>query len=1606
MRISGRAVLVMLGVSVLLSARVSAQDVPTPSGARKERAERAAEEQQRTPGEVEARAGGAERDNPTERLYWQRLDRGIPSIDFLRNLRQQRRARQGRAIRPSITGPRVVAAGPVWDPIGPTGADYEQNGPSYLERDSGRARKILPHPTDPDTLYFLTSGGGLWVTHDFTASSTTWTPLTDTLSTTSGGSVAFGADPNVLYLGTGDFVDLVNVGGSMLKSTDGGATWGPEIDLVGAMSVRDIGVDTSTATDIVLVATDHGLFRSADAGATYAPILGGVGEAFENKAMWSLVQTAAGWLVAFQPCASAGGVQFVPAVQCGAGVPANSGSVYLSTDRGATWAPVSGNAAFVSAGRMTLAAALPTDLIVYAFAEKVAGNDQLDLFRSTDGGINWTALNINALVPANANGFNPNMDLMHAQSWYNQMILVDPQDAGRNTVHLGGDLSMAKTTDGGLTWTLTAQWNPTFGLAYVHADCHAAAFTQVGGTPRVLFGTDGGLFVSTDGGATWSSDKNNGLQTFLFYSLTSTPAIPTAVFGGSQDNGTRVRKGNTTIYNQSIGGDGIGTGWSQTNAYTAFGSVQGNSNRRNLTRELPDIAANWETAAPVRTGGEGAVFLTPMETPTPTADPTGKVFFTHATLSVFKTADGGISWAPIGRVGTTIPGGGSLRGTAHSVGVSPLDLLHIGVAGGSGNMRFTSDGGTNWVNRLLITLLPGFQGFASSVTWGDNQTIYVTSTAPLVGAVRVAKSTDGGNTWARADSGLPDVPTNRVVVDPRDATHNTLLAASDLGVYRSTDGGANWAPYGVGLPNVPVFDIYMPPNGSFARIATYGRGIWELPGLTFVSSTLDDSQSSCDGDGVLDNSETGLLTFTLRNDGMATLNAITAVVSSASPGVGFPDGATFTFPSAAGGASTTASVKVKLDGAAAIQQLDFNLSFDDPALNLPSPVTVRAGSFRANTDQIAGSSSVNDIEASTPAWTVTGTPTLKPDVLNWERHAATPLEHRWVEVNSSVPTDQALVSPLLTVGGGTFTITFEQHYSFEFVGGTTPAWFDGMVLEISTDAGLTWNDVGASASPGYDHVLALGGGNPIEGRSAYSGRSAGYPDFIPVTVNLGTTYQSQTVQFRFRVGTDEGVGRPGVEIRNLVVNGITNGPFTALVVEQGCATVTSLTSSPNPSLFGQAVTFDATVSGGLSLPTGTVTFKDGGTSIGTGSVDGAGHAFLSTSSLSVGSHTMTAEYGGDAAHAPSAPSPDYIQVVAPVPAADLSISKTDGLTSAFAGQVVMYAIVAANAGPDPALASTVVDAPPAALTGVTWTCVGTGGGTCAASGSGPISDTVDLPVGATVTYTLTGTIDPSATGTLANTATVAPPVGVVDSAPGNNSATDTNTIVSCASEIVIVPDGRLSEAVVPDGVTAWFGASVRIGNAYSVEFTNKTGNIAPGTLTLYSGDDACTGTSSVTFRDTSTIDPAVNAGAVRQSFTAAGTVTRFRAKLQNTTGGPVTVGFGWSDTTLFSAAWSTNSSYDTFYSFQNTTGAALQGTLTLLDTTGTVQGNFNLTIPAGQTLSTNTASLGVARNRTGTAKFTHDGPPGALVPEAAIANFSLNPAYVQPVKFQTVREAK
>ena len=728
----------------------------------------------------EATAGDAEQDDPTARLAWQRGAWGLVTPAFRANAIKEGKNHSA----------KKNAPGPKWVNIGPTGADYEQNG-SFTGhvRDSGRARAILPHPTNSDVVYFLTSGGGLWRTNNWTAPNTEWTPLTDDLPTTGGGSVAFGKNPNTLYLGTGDPYDQILVGGSMSRSKNGGNSWDPIIELGNAVSVRDVKVDTSTNRDIVMVATDNGLFRSADDGDTYGAVA-----TFNGLSVWSIARTSAGWLASAQPCAAAN-----VGLQCGGAT-----TLYLSTDRGATWAPISnaGNV-FSANGRTTLAVGLPGDAVVYAYSSTVGDAQMRDVYRSADGGQTWVANSVNSTkIPTNpVAGSMPNMNICQSQCWYDQMILVDPTDANRNTVWIGGNLAAAQTTNGGGTWTLKSWWLysqvPT--LPYAHADYHAAAFKTTG-TPTIILGNDGGMNTTTDNGLSFSSDKNNGLVTHLYYTVAGNKDFPNLVIGGLQDNGTRLRTDNGTTHNQVIGGDGMGAAYSRDNTNTVIGSSQGSGMRTNLSNNPPEVFQNF-VAATAGLSDVGFGFFTAIVPAPASLDSTGRVFFHFSNARVWRSNNGGLNWILIGNAANNPVSPGlnltrRFRSSPYNLGVSPTSLSRIAVGAAGGFLDITTNGGATWTDVDLITLVPGYQGFVTNVTWQDDTNLWVTAVAQAPGAVRVIKgsiataaSPWSTATWTPMQNGLPDLPITRVYFDPRDATRRVRRFFSGTGTPRLAGNG-------------------------------------------------------------------------------------------------------------------------------------------------------------------------------------------------------------------------------------------------------------------------------------------------------------------------------------------------------------------------------------------------------------------------------------------------------------------------------------------------------------------------------------------------------------------------------------------------------------------------------------------------------------------------------------------------------------------------------------------------------------------------------------------------------------------------------------------------
>jgi len=698
----------------------------------------------------------------------------------------------------------TMAVGNNWTNIGPTKANYAQNGGYTINSsDTGRVRNIVTDPANPNTIYVAFAGGGVWKSTDGGAF---WNAKTETLGSLSVGSLEM--DPtnaNTLYLGLGDPFDGTGVG--LAKSTDGANTWSDPVILGDSSVIPDIAVSPANS-NVVLVATNKGLYRSTDGGATYSAVTINTGSA-EKPYVWSVA-----W---------GGGSNFVLSLEASPSAAATDGQVWRSTDNGATWARATGITHSGGITRVTVASAPSNTSVMYAIAAGGAGGstDFANLFKSTNGGASWTG--VGATVKggrttykkySNVNSETSSVQtIFNGQGWYDQMLIVNPSNA--NEVYFGGALLVAKTSDGGSTYKQVSNWLAQFSLPYVHADMHAAHFASNG---TLYVGSDGGIFFTANGGTSWSAAMNEGIAAHLIYQVGSSTANRSAVVVGLQDNGTRVREGATGVYNQEIGGDGFGCDVNQSNANQMLGTLY-----YSRIYKSTDGGLNFASACSGITecnNSSSAPFITVLSRWA--GDATGNTLYTYSNTKVYKTTNYAGSWTALGTSGlptTSL----YLRG----VSAAPNNGNIVGVVANGGRVFLSSNGGSTWTTPAT---LPNnglsLSGIAFDPT--NANTIYVASVAPDSTKNHLWKSTDFGASWTAIDGGgFPTgIPVNSLVVDPQ--TSSTLYAATHLGVYTSADAGSTWTRFGAGMPLVNVTDLYVSSDASLVRAATFGRSVWEL----------------------------------------------------------------------------------------------------------------------------------------------------------------------------------------------------------------------------------------------------------------------------------------------------------------------------------------------------------------------------------------------------------------------------------------------------------------------------------------------------------------------------------------------------------------------------------------------------------------------------------------------------------------------------------------------------------------------------------------------------------------------------------------------------------
>jgi hypothetical protein len=501
-------------------------------------------------------------------------------------------------------------------------------------------------------------------------------------------------------------------------------------------------------------------------------------------------------------------------------------------------------------------------------------------------------------------------------------------------------------------------------------------------------------------------------------------------------------------------------------------------------------------------------------------------------------------------------------------------------------------------------------------------------------------------TFAEAQQRMKDYLVASLKITPADPTfldaRNALLAAAFAS--DRTDYLRFWQAFarrGAGT-RATIAERYSTSNAGVTEDFTLGGD------AAITALMVDDAASTCKRNGVLEGGEDGSLTVTIRNTGNTRLSATTGHVTADDPRLKLNSGA-LAFPATDPGQSVTASLNVSLAPGTEAVTPAVTITVTDPDFALAESATFTSR-IRLNVDDEPKQSATDDFESGRTAWDV-------PADNRWSTLDLSPTQRVWHGSVHFAQTDASLTSPLLTVAlDRPLRIVFHHRYWFNLAtaanGDLVPV--DGGVVELSTDDGITWSDIGESASPGYDAPIiadAANTTNPLSGRRAFDGLSPGAsfesPSTSPFTtavIDLGTKYAGQRVRIRFRIGTGNAIGLPlGWQIDDVAVNGITNLPFYTLVADRGLCSASSSTTE----LRAIGALLQATVSSTLATPNGAVEFFENGKTVGAAPLVNGVATWNPATFLAPGAHTITASFGGTTNFTASSSAPATITIAAP-----------------------------------------------------------------------------------------------------------------------------------------------------------------------------------------------------------------------------------------------------------------------------------------------------------------------------------------------------------------------
>ncbi len=304
------------------------------------------------------------------------------------------------------------------------------------------------------------------------------------------------------------------------------------------------------------------------------------------------------------------------------------------------------------------------------------------------------------------------------------------------------------------------------------------------------------------------------------------------------------------------------------------------------------------------------------------------------------------------------------------------------------------------------------------------------------------------------------------------------------------------------------------------------------------------ADEDCDDDGNLDAGDTATVTVTVYNDGAVALTNTEVTVSSPSPNVTIVAGDVTQVAEIPARGSVDVAVTIALaEDVEGMDTVDLVAKAANPD-SIETEVSATT-TLRVNFDDVPNSSTTDDVESAASPWLVE----VDGEAGGWVREVNGAGNTVWHAEDIDENGDQYLVSPVLEAGDGDLVVSLRHRFKFETSGGT---FWDGGVVEVSTDDGATWTDASELAGDfGYGGAITTQSGNPLADRQAFVNESPAWPDRSDLEIDFGTALAGESVRLRFRVGTDAAAGDFGWEIDDIAVDGITNQPFATIQDDAG-----------------------------------------------------------------------------------------------------------------------------------------------------------------------------------------------------------------------------------------------------------------------------------------------------------------------------------------------------------------------------------------------------------------------------------------------------------------------